>query len=70
MNSPDSFEKFQRQCEGYRGWHGPMPRLPDPPEPEPGLSFLGRLRWYVHEYLRPKSKEERVAIKLAKTRRA
>lgn len=69
MNTPDSFEDFQRRCEGYRGWHGSMPR-PSAPEPEPGLRLFGRLRWYVHEYLRPKSGKERVAIKLVKTRRA
>jgi hypothetical protein len=68
MKFPDSFEEFQRQCEGYRGWHGPMPRIPDPPMPEPGLSFVGRLRWHVREYLRPKTKEERLLIRLAKNR--
>lgn len=66
MNSPDSFERFQQRCGG---WHGPMPRLPDPPKPEPGLSFLDRLRWHVREYFRPKSVEERSAIALAKKRR-
>lgn len=69
MKFPDRFEEFQRECEGYRGWHGPMPRLPDPPTPEPGVSFFGRLRWHVREYLRPKSKEERLAIQLARIRR-
>lgn len=43
-----------------------MPRLPDPPMPEPGLSFLGRLHWLVREYLRPKTKQERLLIQLAK----
>jgi hypothetical protein len=69
MNFPDNFEEFRRQCGGYRGWHGAMPRLPDPPEAEPGLSFLGRLRWHVREYVRPKCKEERLIITLAKKRR-
>jgi hypothetical protein len=67
MNFPDSFEEFQRQRRGAMCCHGPM-RLPDPPMPEPGLSFLGRLRWYVREYLRPKTKEERLLIQLAKKR--
>lgn len=68
MKFPDSFEEFQRQCRGPVCWHGPMTQLPEPPMPEPGLSFLGRLRWHVREYLRPKSKEERLLISLAKKR--
>jgi hypothetical protein len=68
MKVPDSFELFQQQCRGHGGRHGSMPRLADPPAPEPRLSFLGRLRWHVREYLRPKSKEERLAIWLAKRR--
>jgi hypothetical protein len=65
MSLPDGFEKFQ---QNRGGWHGPMPRLPAPPAPEPGLSFLARLRWHMREYLRPKSKEERLAIRFAKNR--
>jgi hypothetical protein len=67
MKFQDSFEEFQRHCEDYRGCHVPMPRLPDPPEPELGLSFL-QLRWHVREYLCSKSTEERLAITLAKKR--
>jgi hypothetical protein len=66
MKFPDSFEAFQRSC---RGWcHGPRLVLPDPPEPEPGLNFFGRLRWHVREYFRPKSEWERFVIKYAKLR--
>lgn len=68
MNFPNSFEEFRQHCEGYRGWHGPMPRLPDPPAPEPGLSFLRKLCWHLCEYRRPKTKEERLLIRLAKKR--
>ncbi|GAB3389192.1 hypothetical protein GCM10027317_42110 [Massilia agri] len=68
MKIPDSFEEFEEQCKGYRGWHGRMPRLPTPPAPEPGLGFLDRLRWHLREYWCPKSKEERLLIKLAKKR--
>jgi hypothetical protein len=67
MKFPDSYEEFQRM-RARGGCHGPGLLLPVPPEPEPGLSFLGRLRWHMREYLRPKSKEERIAIRLAKKR--
>jgi hypothetical protein len=66
MNVPKSFEEFQRQCRGPICWHGPQTQLHNPPMPEPGLSFLGRVRWHIREYLRPKTKEERFLIKLAK----
>jgi len=46
-----------------------MPRLPDPPEPEPGLKFFDLGRWHVREYFRPKSEQERLLIKLAKRQR-
>lgn len=68
MKSPDSFEEFQR-WSARGGCHGPGLLLPVPPEPEPGLSFLGRLRWHMREYLRPKSWEERLATQLAKRRK-
>jgi hypothetical protein len=66
MKFPDSFEEFQQMCGG---WHGPISRLPEPLEPEPGLSFIGRMRWHMRECLRPKSESERLAIRLAKLRK-
>lgn len=67
MNLSDSFEEFQR-VSARGGCHGPGLLLPVAPKPEPGLSFLERLRWHVREYWRQKSKEERLAIQLAKRR--
>ena len=64
----DEFDQF-KSVHRYGGWHGPMPRLPDPPEPEPGLKFFDRIRWYVREYFRPKSKQERLLIRLAMKQR-
>lgn len=66
MNSPNDFGKFPRDLGG---WHGPMTRPPAPREPEPGLTFIGRLRWHIREYFRPKSQWERIGIKLAKAQR-
>lgn len=68
MNVPDSYEEFQRQCRGPICWHGPMTQPPEPPMPEPGLSFLEQVRWHIREFLRPKTKEERALIQLTKRR--
>jgi len=67
MQFPEKFKEFQRMS-ARGGCHGRGLELPVPPEPEAGLSFLGRVRWHLREYLRPKSKEERLFIKLAKKR--
>jgi len=66
MNSADDCEKISQDLGG---WHGPMPRPPAPREPEPGLSYIARLRWHVREYFRPKSDWERIGIKLAKAQK-
>ena len=66
MSSSDDFQKFPRDLGG---WHGPMPRPPAPREPDPGLSYIARLRWHVREYFRPKSDWERIGIKLAKAQK-
>jgi len=52
MDSSDENKPNGRQRD-YRGWHGPMVRLPDPPEPAPGLGMLDRICWHIREYLRP-----------------
>lgn len=68
MEFPDYFEEFQQMCKGAP-CHGPRLLLPDPSEPDPGRNFFGRLRWYLREYLRPKTEWERFAIKFAKLKR-
>jgi len=66
MNLPDDLNKFPRNLGG---WHGPIIRPPAPREPEPGLSFVDRLRWHIREHFRPKSEFERIGIKLAKAQK-
>ena len=66
MEPDDKVDEVQMD---WHGWHGPMPRPPAPREPEPGLSFIGKLRWQVREYFRPKSEAERIGINLAKNQR-
>jgi len=68
MKPSNDFDKF-KSMHRYHGWHGPMPRLPEPPQPGPELKFVARVCWYVREYLRPKSKQERILISLAKKQR-
>lgn len=65
MKDPDNC-KISRDRIDYRGWHGPMPRIPPLPMPDPGLDWLGRMRWHIREYFRPKSAHERLMIRLAR----
>lgn len=68
MNDPGKNKSDGRRFD-YHGWNGPTVRLPDPPEPPPGLAMLDRIKWHIREYLRPKSKEERLLIRLARKQR-
>jgi hypothetical protein len=68
MSNPDEIKSNGRRPD-YRSWLGPTIRHPDPPEPPPGLGMLDLICWHIREYLRPKSKQERLLIWLARKQR-